>query len=55
MATHTLNENCSLAFAAPHAFKPFRTSVPNSVLEQFLRRIEQAACDLLSTGAEFEF
>jgi hypothetical protein len=27
--------NYSLAFSAPHAFKPFRTSVPNSDLEQF--------------------
>jgi len=37
MAAHNLTENytCSLAFAAHHAFKPFRTSVPNSVLEKF--------------------
>jgi hypothetical protein len=35
MATHNLTENYSLGFAAPHAFKPLRTSVPNSVLEKF--------------------
>ena len=53
MATHNLTENytCSLAFAAQYAFKPFHTSVPNSVLEKFWG----ASNKLLSAGAEFEF